>query len=281
MASPLRLIRTNLNRLLGSDEEPAEVPLVIDRIVGDEQPEARVRSSLDLTGKDKLVMVLGAGSSGKTTLMRWITERTLNDGRELSIATTDVGRATLRRFFKDADGPTNEAGINLWLEGLFGFLIRSPMTAAVDFRADMTLVPILEGVPDMHRMLERAGVHPVVLYMLTPRVEDLTVLRAMEAVGFQPKATALVMNVGKAINPADAMAEFRAIRAHSLFQSVVKRGAVQLWMPNLVPARDIENAGLSFTDTQKLETEPVTASRTFHWLREMEMAFDPIATWLP
>lgn len=279
--SPLSKIRSNLRLLIGTDDEPPEVPLVIDRLVDDEEPEVRVRSSLDLTGKDKLLMVLGAGSSGKTTLLRWITERTLNDGRELSIATTDVGRATLRRFFKDADGPTNEAGINLWLEGLFGFLTKSPMTVAVDFRADMTLVPILEGVPDMYRMLERAGVQPVVFYMLTPRVEDLTVLRAMETVGFQPKATALVMNVGKATNPIDAMAEFRAIRAQALFKSVVKRGAVQLWMPNLVPARDIENAGLSFTDTQKLETNPFTASRTFHWLREMEIAFDPIATWLP
>jgi hypothetical protein len=280
MVMELSSLKTSLKKLMRTDDPIPEVPLVIHRVVDDE-PEKRARSSIDLTGKDKLVMVLGAGSSGKTTLMRWMIERAFDAGHELAIATTDVGRATLRRFFSESDGPMAENDVSLWLESLFTFLVNHPQTAAVDFRADMTLVPILKNVPKMHSILESAGVHPVVFYMLTPRVEDLTVLRQMEDVGFQPATVALVMNCAMAKDPANAQTEFRAIRHQSIFKETVARGAVQLWMPNLGPAREIENAGMSFMAAASDGSNPFRASKSFNWWRDMEAGFDPVMTWLP
>ena len=45
--------------------------------------------------------------------------------------------------------------------------------------------------------MEEAGVSPVLLYVLTPRLSDLGFLESLQDAGFQPKATALILNEGK------------------------------------------------------------------------------------
>ncbi len=47
--------------------------------------------SIDLAGRPKVVMAIGTGGTGKTTLLRWICEKAFerDDGSQLMLATVD------------------------------------------------------------------------------------------------------------------------------------------------------------------------------------------------
>ena len=57
---------------------------------------------------------------------------------------------------------------------------------------------LLTTVPDLGETLAGAGVVPVAIYTIGPRVDDLAALASFEALGFRPTATALVRNAGLA-----------------------------------------------------------------------------------
>ena len=89
--------------------------------------------------------------------------------------------------------------------------------------------------------MESAGVEPVALYPLTPRSSDLTPLAAMTKAGFRPKATALILNEGRADSTRAPLQEFGQIRRHSVYKSAIAQGAVEIWMPRLYAAKAIED----------------------------------------
>ena len=137
-------------------------------------------------------------------------------------------------------------------------------------------------------MMEGAGVEPVAFYPLSPRSSDLTPLAAMARAGFLPKATALVLNEGRADSTRAPLQEFGQIRRHSVYKSALAQGAVEIWMPRLYAAKAIEDRRLGFHQAVNGETPggglglgPFDRSRTRHWLAAMEEAFAPIASWLP
>jgi hypothetical protein len=139
-------------------------------------------------------------------------------------------------------------------------------------------------------MMEEAGVHPVALHLLSPRSSDLTPLLALEKAGFQPKATALILNEGRADPSRDREQEFAHIRRHSAYRTAIARGAVEIWMPRLFTAKPIEDRRISFAHAvagtmPEGRTDPALGpfdrSRTRHWLTAMDEAFAPMASWLP
>ncbi len=157
---------------------------------------------------------------------------------------------------------------------------------------DTALHKLLTAVPDLAEVLERAGVAPVAVYTLGPRVDDLAALASFEALGFKPAATVLVRNEGLA----DAMTlredAFARIMRHSAYRATVARGAVEVWMPRLDPAvvQELEAKRLSFIqarDAIQLEARkvaplgPFDRSRVRSWLQAMEAELGPIMSWLP
>jgi hypothetical protein len=279
-----KTIRENVVSLFASDDtEVADIPMTPLRQEAAQSSATETASGIDLTGRNKVLMTFGAGRSGKTLMLRYLVERAMNrGGNPLTLATADAARPALKLFFPDAIGPSSVDKTTAWLETLFSRLMKSPRTILVDFGADMTLAPILAQVPTLSETMEEAGLSPVALYMLTPRSLDLTVLDAMEHVRFQPKATALVLNIGCTVTQ-DPEREFAQIRKHATYRAALDRGAVELWMPKLWSAKAIEDRLMPLYKAVEAEggLDLFDRSRAYHWLAAMETALSGISTWLP
>jgi hypothetical protein len=237
-------------------------------------------------------MAIGLGATGKTTLLRWLCERALerNDD-DLALATVDPVNRELGHYFPAAMAPPTQepAQVTEWLERLLTMIMETGKSVALDFGGgDTTLARLLMEVPDLQQMMEGAGVEPVALYPLSPRSSDLTPLAAMAQAGFLPKATALILNEGRADSTRAPLQEFGQIRRHSVYKSAIAQGAVEVWMPRLYAAKAIEDRRIGFRQAANGEMPdgglglgPFDRSRTRHWLAAMEEAFAPIASWLP
>ncbi len=153
---------------------------------------------------------------------------------------------------------------------------------------DTTLRRLVGQIPDLVPMLEAAGFAVVAVYTVGPQEEDLSPLATLEALGFQPRATAIVLNealmeVGDA--PAGA---FARVFRHSAFHAAADRGAVPVWMPKLLVAAQVETRRLHYRDAADGQSGqgttplgPFDRARVANWLREMDQSFDGISTWMP
>jgi hypothetical protein len=118
---------------------------------------------------------------------------------------------------------------------------------------------------------------PVAIHVVGADPHDLVPLAMTEAEGFQPAATAIVLNETHA-----QRFRFDQVLQHPAFQAAVQRGAVPLWMPrlNADAAGQCDANGWRYHDVQT-KAGPFTASAVQTWLRTMTQQFSPISTWLP
>lgn len=236
-------------------------------------------------GKPKLVLAIGSGQTGKSTLLRWVAERAAERGTETVMGTLAPNR-TLGHYFPNVmhpDANSTSAGAS-FLEMFFDATAEGKVNALLDFPGDDTALPhLLDQGLDPAGVLEEADVELVALFTLSPRVEDLTALAQLSARGFMPNATALILNKGLTRDPTlPPEPEFDAVIDHSAYRAAVGRGAVEVWMPRLYSARNIEEQRLLFGQARTSgDLGPSDRSRTHHWLRAMDEAFSPIASWLP
>ncbi|MBI0435862.1 hypothetical protein [Roseomonas sp. KE0001] len=251
-------------------------------------------SAVDLGGGPTAVFVMGPGRSGKTTLLRYVVE-TMKPDRPALAAALDPHNRSLAAFLNSVEQPpTHEpAGVARWAEELLAFVMAEQHSTLLDMGGgDLSMGRLLADVPDLVGSLEGAGVHPVALYTLSPRVDDLGILASYEAQGFQPKATALILNAGLADPTVPREDAFARVLRHSVFQAALARGAVPLWMPRLdaTVAAEIEGKRLRFgqaRDGQAPEGQPdailgpFNRSRVRKWMSDMEAALAPLRSWLP
>jgi len=250
-----------------------------------QQPAAA--SALDLSGRPKVVMTIGTGGTGKTTLLRWICEKAFerDDGTELMLATVDPVNRELGQYFADTVSP--QAGDTAaWLERLLAKIVETKWNAAIDFGGGDTSLPrLVAEIPDLLTVMEDAKIAPVAIYLLSPRVDDLTPLSEMQAAGFQPPATALVLNEGRVDTSREPIREFALLRRHPAYRAAIERGAVEVWMPRLYAAQQIEARRITYRQAADgAGTPPLGVfdrSRVHRWLTTMDAAFAPIASWLP
>ncbi len=190
--------------------------------------------------------------------------------------------------------PTNDAAaVTRWLEDLIHAMLAQQHSALLDLGSgDTSLIRLLDDAPDLASAMESSGVAPVAIYTVGPRVDDLASLASLEERGFQPKATAIIMNEGLAdptIPPDEA---FGWVLRHSVFKAAVDRGAVVLWMPRLDPAvaADIEEKRILFSaardgiSPKSHPSEPLgifDRSRVRAWMVAMGEMLTPIRPWLP
>ena len=244
-------------------------------------------STLDLSGRPKLVMTIGTGGTGKTTLLRWICEKAFerDDGIELMLATVDPVNRELGQYFADTVSP--QAGDTAaWLERLLTKIVETKWNAAIDFGGGDTSLPrLLAEIPDLQAVMEDANIAPVAIYVLSPRVDDLTPLSEMEATGFHPPATALVLNEGRVDTSREPAREFALLRRHPVYRAAIDRGAAEIWMPRLYAAQQIEARRIAYRQAADGAGAPPLSvfdrSRVHRWLAAMDGAFAPIAGWLP
>jgi hypothetical protein len=235
-------------------------------------------------GRPKLLLAIGSGHTGKSLLLRWLAERAAQ--REGAVLATLAPNRTLKHYFPDAiipEGNSTSSGAQ-FLEGFLDVVAENGMNAVLDFPGDDTaLLHLLDQGLDPIGMLAETGIEVVVLYTLSPRVEDLTAMAQLSAKGFTPKATALILNKGLTSDPTvPPEPEFDQVAEHSAFRAAIERGAATVWMPRLYAAKAIEDRRLLFEQARSgPDLGPSDRSRTHHWLTAMEKAFAGIASWLP
>jgi hypothetical protein len=253
------------------------------------------RSVPDLSGQPKVWFVSGPGRSGKTTLLRYVLEAVHAAGGDVVAAALDPQNRSLAAFIAGVEQPpsSDAAGIAAWLEDLLRFALEERRSALLDLGGgDTSLSRLIADAPDLAGVMAEAGVAPVAIYTIGPRVDDLASLASFEAQGFRPAATALILNEGLA-HPSQAREEaFGWVLHHSAFRAAVERGAVPIWLPRLDPAvlTEIEAKRLRFAqarDGQEPEGRPVgplgplNRSRVRKWLASMDEALAPIRSWFP
>lgn len=252
-------------------------------------------AAVDLGDGPKALFVMGPGRSGKTTLLRYVMEG-VPPGRPAPLAAAlDPQNRSLATFLNDVAQPptTDPVGVARWAEELLGFVMAEKQSALLDMGGgDLSMGKLLEDVPDLAGSLEEAGVHPVAVYTLSPRVDDLGVLASYEAQGFRPKATALILNAGLADPTVPREDAFARVLRHSAFHAALARGAVPIWMPRLdaTVAAEIEGKRLRFGQARDGQAPadqpgallgPFNRSRVRKWMADMDAALAPIRSWLP
>lgn len=276
----------------GEDEIAVGLPPPAAAVLPPSAPAAVVAP--DLAGKPKVWFVSGPGRSGKTMLVRYLLEASAQKGGALAAA-LDPQNRSLAGFIEGVEQPpTNDAAtVTRWLEVLVRAMMEQQQSAFLDLGGgDTSLGRLLADVPDLANVMEDSGLAPVAIYTLGPRVDDLASLSSFETRGFQPRATAIVLNEGLADPTTPRDEAFGRVLRHSAYRAAVERGAVTLWMPRLDPtvAAEIEAKRLPFTaarDGQSPKSRPVAPlgpfdrSRVRAWMVAMDAMLGPVRPWLP
>jgi len=169
---------------------------------------------------------------------------------------------------------------------LLAKVVETKWSAVIDFGGGDTSLPkLVEEIPDLLAVMGEAAIAPVAMYLLSPRVDDLTPLSEMQEAGFQPKATALILNEGRVDTSRDAAREFALLRRHPVYRRAIENGAVEVWMPRLYAAQQIEARRITYRQAAEGAGAPPIGvfdrSRIHRWLAAMDTTFAPVSSWMP
>jgi hypothetical protein len=240
---------------------------------------ATCEPGIDLSGKPKAIFLIGRGGSAKTVIARWLIERGQDAGRVAILAALDSVNRTLKRYFNGVYAPGEEGcppdGEGL-LQALLDHAIKAQQSIVVDLGAGgETALASVFRTPDLLFELETAGLAPVALYTLAPRIDDKS---PFQYLGFQPRATAFICN------PATD-GDFDQLLGQSVIRHGIAAGARVIRTPLLnrrIMARLEEDAAL-FGKASRGEAGdlgPWDQLEVRTWLRSMDQAFAGIDTWL-
>jgi hypothetical protein len=273
-----------------------EVELFVPAPTPRPQPRKGVKP-LDLAGLAPVWMLIGGNNSGKSTWARWAAGRTFEAGHTVTLAALDKNQRALATFFNSVDQPESRDVLEVagWATEFLTFVADNKLSAIADFGGggEEYIHSVLDDGPTLVDDLVVSGVGIIAAHFLTPRPDDLQVLAALDARGFKPKATVLVLNEAHVERGANADEAFSRVLGHSVFKAAVARGAHVVRMPRLFPqslALEIASKRLQFSharDGTVPDGSTVTPirgldrSRVRRWLDDMETAHDAVKGGLP
>jgi hypothetical protein len=238
-------------QIFGHDEEDEEFEVVLAPRASMMERSVAPVSPIDLTGKPKLLFMVGRGGTGKTTLARWLGWRMAEQGRETLLAALDPQNRSLVGWFSGVAQPI-DGGVyetSKFLKQLIDDRIAQRAGAILDFGGgDTSLTRLVESHRDVCDMLVDAGVEPVAVYTVGPGVDDLAAMLLVEREGFLPRTRMIVLNEARAPLGTPRETAFRALMRSKAYQAAIQGGTMQIWMPALDAevAADIERRRLTF-----------------------------------
>jgi hypothetical protein len=271
---------TNGRKFLGRQDD-------ISSLTSSAETEPDIQTGIDLSVQAKIIFAAGRGKTGKTTLLRWLTETSILGGGSPILADVDPSNATFSSYFADVARPDtdNPAGIMVWLQDLLEHCITAKQSAIIDLGGgDTTLRSLATELPSLATDIETAGMAPVIFYLIGTQPEDLMPATTLMNRGFTPKAQALVFNEF-AIEPGSTRARaFERVIASTSYTALVG-GCLKLWMPRLHAADAVESRQCSFSAARSGAVQPplglFDAARVRIWLEAMERRFSGVKSWVP
>lgn len=248
----------------------------------------------DLSKMARLWFLSGRGSSGKTLLARWLGDQAALHGSldRMVMCDFDVSNQALSGFFDGVNVPRSaQVGDGMALaKASMVHAMREKYGGIFDFGGgDMVLRSLALDVPYFADKLKGDGVAIVSVLLLNPATDDIATLTALDGVAFQPEHTLLVLNLGRA----EGLHQFSRLRAQPAYKMALSRGAVEVAMPRLATealALRLAAENIHFSDAAEqrvAEGSPARPTTLFEalavraWLKEMELAFKPVRSWLP
>lgn len=278
----------------GDDVEMAEEFPVGHKLMPDPVPTLSIGDVIDLTGKPKVLMAFGAGSSGKTTFLRWVVEQLLARDSKAKLAAIDPEGRDLKDYFSAGvyEPPSHDPEkVAPWLKAFFDAVLKDKSSGLVDTGGgDTAFGRVLAEMPDIVRDMDADGVAIVAAYLFSPRLSDLSPLATLRGAGFQPPATVLILNEGRVEAGHDPEQAFAQLRRHSVYRAALEAGAIELSMPKLPVAKKIEDRRLQYRHARDgIVPEGRTIvplgwsdrSSVRSWLARMDAAMAPITSWIP
>jgi hypothetical protein len=249
----------------------------------------------DLSGLVKLWMLIGEGGAGKTVVARYLIEKLNEHGKfgQSMVAALVPGARNLSAFNAGVDQPGNMDAATTadWAAERLDAMHALRWGGIWDFGGgDSALRMMVDARPGLVEHSEQEGLAIVATYLFTPRLGDLAFLKTFERSGFRPRATALILNLGKADSPSS----FDDIRGQPEYKAALDRGAVELWLPPLKQsiALAVEKATVSFAQARDGEApegkraaniKPTDRVKVREWLMRTESEFGDIEKqgWMP
>ena len=250
--------------------------------------EPEVAQGVDLSGRAKIVMAAGRGKTGKTTLLRWMAEQSLEAGHSFLMADIDPTNASFAAYFEGVSRPRDDDPLRVrdWLQRFIEYAVSNGLSALIDLGGgDTTLRSIAAEMPGFDAMIEEAGLAITVFFLVGPHPEDLTPIATLSERGFNPQARAIVLNEGTAPIGRSRDEAFARVTATAMFKAATGNGTIPLWMPRLHAAEAIEARRCGFREGRDGKSEPPLGlfdrTRVRHWLTTMDGRFAGVRTWLP
>lgn len=252
------------------------------------EPEPEIAQGKDLAGKAKIVFAAGRGKTGKTTLLRWLTETSLLTQRSVILADIDPTHAALSQYFEGVSRPESDdpAGVRDWLLSLLDYAVSSRTSAIIDLGGgDTTLRGIVSELPGLCGEIEDAGLATVAFSLAGREPEDLVPALSLCDRGFSPTAQAIVFNeFAVPAGETRARAFARALGSEP-YREVSGASALTLWMPRLFCAEAIEVRRAGFRLALDGRCDPalgmIDRTRLRTWLAAMDRRFSGVRSWLP
>lgn len=207
----------------------------------------------DLATLARLWMLMGEGNSGKTMFARYLLDRLERNGvlDQIVVGALAPGNRNLTQFVGAVMQPpsTDPRATADYARKAMAALAKGRRSGVFDFGGgDASVRHLVEAVPNLALLMEDAGLALVAAYALTPRAADLTFLKTYERLGFQPRATVLLLNLARAETPAS----FDGLRRQPEYKAAIARGAVEVWIPAMPQdvALRIERAQVHFSQAR-------------------------------
>jgi hypothetical protein len=264
-------------------EGPARVqaPAAIQRAA------PKIEQGIDLTGMPKIVFAAGRGKTGKTTLLRWMTETALDRGSSVVLADIDPTNSSFASYFEGVEQPEvdDPAGVSRWLLDLIEDCIASQQSAIIDLGGgDTTLRSLAGDLPNFAGEIEAGGLSPVIFYLAGNQPEDLLPALTLKDRGFSPQAQAMVFNE-TAIATGLTREQTFARLAGSPEYRTLSQDAISLWMPRLFPMEALESRHCHFLDARDRNVTPqlglFESAGVRAWLETMNARFAGVSSWIP
>ena len=245
-----------------------------------------------------LVIRLGRGRVGGTTILDLFVQWARAAGRAVLIADGDLRNSTLAGLYPPGtDGgalrPPSDELLDMkdFFTGSVATAIERGASLVVDFGGGDRVMQDYGRELAIVEMCEGVGMVPLAVYVTGPESDDFEHVLSIWCSGvFRPKRSLLVLNehlVPHGRSPAGA---FDAIIARPEFEEMIAGGLTTIVMPRLPCMTHVREAGLGFLDAMAgkpgKKGEPLDPVRQFmvaHWLKRLDAAFSEagVLEWLP
>lgn len=160
----------------------------------------------DLSTFAKLWQFHGGGNTGKTFVARYLIAKLIDQGKlgQNIIAALAPGNRNLTAFAPGTMQPPTSDPVATaeWATKRLLAMQKARYGGVWDFGGgDNSHRRMIEATPDMVDRAEQEGLAIVAAYTFGPRADDLIFLKTFERMGFRPRATLLILNLGLVDSP--------------------------------------------------------------------------------